>query len=55
MIPVIERIRKEFDIPISVDTTKSEVAAAALNAGCEIINDINGLKGDPGLLARLQK
>ncbi len=55
VIPVIERIRKEFDIPISVDTTKSEVAAAALNAGCEIINDINGLKGDPGIALQIAK
>ena len=55
VIPVIERIRKEFDIPISVDTTKSEVAAAALNAGCEIINDINGLKGDPGIALQIAR
>ena len=55
VIPVIERIRKEFDIPISVDTTKSEVAAAALSAGCEIINDINGLKGDPGIAFQIAK
>lgn len=46
VIPVIERIKKEFDIPVSVDTTKSAVAEEALKAGCEIINDIRGLKGD---------
>lgn len=55
VIPVIERIRKEFDIPISVDTTKSEVAKAALKAGCEIINDINGLKGDPGIALQIAR
>ena len=55
VIPVIERIRKEFDIPISVDTTKAEVAKAALKAGCEIINDINGLKGDPGIALQIAR
>ena len=46
VIPVIEAIKKEFDIPLSVDTTKSVVAEEALKAGCEMINDINGCRGD---------
>jgi dihydropteroate synthase, putative len=45
-VPVIEAIRRESDILISVDTWKSEVAAAALAAGADIINDITGLLGD---------
>jgi len=53
VLPVIERIKKEFDIPVSVDTTKSAVAEAALSAGCEIINDINGLKGDRELAGKI--
>ena len=46
VVPVIEAIRRESDILISVDTWKSEVAAAALAAGVDIINDITGLLGD---------
>ena len=46
VVPVIEAIRRESDILISVDTWKSEVAAAALSAGADIINDITGLLGD---------
>src|SRR5580765_748242 len=40
-IPVIEAVRKRFDTPISIDTTKSEVAERAMDAGAEIINDIS--------------
>ena len=46
VVPVIEAIRQESDILISVDTWKSEVAAAAVAAGADIINDITGLLGD---------
>jgi dihydropteroate synthase len=46
VVPVIEAIIKRFDMPISVDTTKSDVALAAINAGAEIINDISGLRFD---------
>ena len=46
VVPVIEAIRQESDIVISVDTWKSEVAAAALSTGADIINDITGLLGD---------
>ncbi len=49
VIPVIEALSKEMDIPISVDTYKSAVAQRAIGAGAEIINDISGLKFDPGL------
>lgn len=44
--PVIERLRQEFDIPISIDTYKSTVAEAALMAGADLVNDIWGLKYD---------
>lgn len=46
VVPVIERLKKEFDIPISVDTYKSHVALAAVLAGADLINDIWGLKYD---------
>ncbi len=45
--PVIEKIRQRFDIPISADTYKSEVAKEAVRAGASLINDIWGLKYDP--------
>lgn len=44
--PVIENIAKHFQIPISIDTTKSEVAAKAVECGAEIVNDISGLRFD---------
>lgn len=44
--PVIEAIKKEFDIPVSVDTYKNEVARAALLSGADMLNDIWGLKHD---------
>jgi len=46
VIPVIERIHCEFDVPISVDTYKSDVARVALQSGAHVINDIWGLKYD---------
>jgi dihydropteroate synthase len=46
VVPVIEAVAKRFDIPISIDTSRSETAKAALNAGAEIINDISGLRFD---------
>ncbi|MGI9054663.1 MAG: dihydropteroate synthase [Pyrinomonadaceae bacterium] len=46
VVPVIGEISKRFDIPISIDTSKSEVAAKAVEAGAEIINDISGLRFD---------
>ena len=53
--PVIEAVKRELDIPVSVDTYKSKVAAAAIEAGADLVNDIWGLKYDPemaGLIAR---
>lgn len=46
VVPVIEALKKEFDVPVSVDTYKSRVASAALSAGADLINDIWGLKYD---------
>lgn len=47
VVPVIEALATEFDIPLSIDTSKSEVAEAAILAGAEIINDVSGLAFDP--------
>jgi len=49
VIPVIESLTKEVDVPISIDTYKSNVAQRAIQAGAEIINDISGLHFDPSL------
>lgn len=45
-VPVVEAIVKRFDVPVSIDTSKADVARAAIDAGAEIINDISGLKFD---------
>ena len=55
ILPVIERLAPRVPVPLSVDTTKSEVARAALSAGAEIVNDISGFSFDPrmaGVAAR---
>jgi dihydropteroate synthase len=51
VVPVIERLAKTSNIPLSIDTTKASVARAALDAGAEIINDISGLRFDPTIAA----
>ena len=52
VLPVIERLREAAaDLPISIDTGKPTVAAAALAAGADLLNDVNGLRGDAGLAA----
>ena len=49
VVPVIEGIRKNFDIPVSVDTADAQVAKAALEAGCSLVNDIRSLQGDENM------
>jgi len=49
VIPVIEGIARAADTPISIDTTKAEVAREALAAGASIVNDITGLHADASL------
>jgi dihydropteroate synthase len=49
VLPVIDALRGKLTIPISIDTTKSEVARAAARAGAEILNDISGLRFDPAI------
>jgi dihydropteroate synthase len=48
VVPVIERLAADLDVPISVDTRKAEVARAALDAGADIVNDVSGLE-DPDM------
>lgn len=47
VIPVIEGLRQRYDVPISIDTYKANVAEAALNAGATWLNDVWGLRADP--------
>ena len=44
--PVIEAVKKHFDIPVSIDTYKGTVTEAALQAGADLVNDIWGFKHD---------
>lgn len=46
VVPMIRMVKENFDIPVSIDSYKSEVVEAALNAGADMVNDIWGLKYD---------
>lgn len=50
VIPAIELIRRNSDIPISIDTYKSEVAEEALKYGADIVNDISGFRFDKNIV-----
>ena len=50
VLPVIEGLSHEVDVPISIDTYKAEVARRALDAGADMINDVWGLRQDPTLV-----
>jgi dihydropteroate synthase len=51
VIPVIERLARETDAPISIDTYKAEVARAALDTGAKLVNDVHGFRRDPEIAA----
>jgi dihydropteroate synthase len=57
ILPVLEKLRGRIQIPISVDTSKAEVAEGAAEAGAEILNDVTGLRNDPRIadVARRRK
>jgi dihydropteroate synthase len=55
ILPVLEKLRGKLKIPISVDTSKAEVAEAAANQGAEILNDVTALRADPRLAEVAQK
>src|SRR4051812_24842686 len=46
VLPVIEQLRQKSDVAISIDTSKADVAEAAVQAGAEVVNDITGGRGD---------
>jgi len=47
VIPVIQDLARQTSVPVSVDTSKSEVARASLTAGAQAINDVTAMNGDP--------
>ena len=47
VLPLVEALAAEFDVPVSIDTQKAEVAEAALDAGAAIVNDVSALRTDP--------
>lgn len=51
LLPVVQGLRRESDVPISVDTYKANVAQAALAAGADIVNDISALRFDPRMIS----
>jgi dihydropteroate synthase len=57
ILPILRGLRGKIRIPISVDTSKAEVAEAAAEAGAEIVNDVTGLRNDPRIaeVARRRK
>jgi dihydropteroate synthase len=50
VVPVVRRLAAEAGVPVSVDTTKASVAAAALEAGAEVVNDVSAGRADPDML-----
>ena len=50
VIPVVTALAKQVQVPLSIDTSKAEVARQALTAGAHIINDVTGLAGDPAMV-----
>ncbi len=51
VLPIIQALRRESQVLLSIDTSKAAVAQAALDAGADIINDVTGLRGDPEMPA----
>lgn len=49
VLPVVETLSKELDLPISIDTYKSEVALKTLDAGAAMVNDISAMRFDPDM------
>lgn len=48
-VPAVAAVRAATALPVSIDTRRAEVAAAALDAGADLVNDIDGLRGDPDM------
>jgi len=55
VIPIIRLLKNNFDIPVSIDTTKAEVAEEAFKQGADILNDISACRFDPNMVKILKK
>ena len=55
VVPIIEAVKARFDVPVSIDTYKGNVAEAALQAGADLVNDIWGLKYDKNMAEVIAK
>ncbi len=55
LLPVLRAVRRQVDVPISVDTYRADVAAAALGEGADWINDVWGLRMDPDMPTLMAK
>ncbi len=49
VLPVIERLASELDVPLSIDTSKAGVAGGAIEAGAQVVNDVTALRADPDM------
>ncbi len=55
VVPVVEELARQGEVPLSIDTSKAAVARACLEAGASVINDVTGLRGDPDMPAVARK
>src|SRR5438105_11103862 len=55
VVPVVEALARQTQVPISVDTSKAEVARQCLERGAAIINDVTALSGDPEMVGVVQR
>jgi dihydropteroate synthase len=55
VVPVVRALAAKASLPVSVDTSKAEVARQCLDAGASVVNDVTGLRGDPEMPAVVRK
>ncbi|MBD3360843.1 dihydropteroate synthase [Candidatus Peregrinibacteria bacterium] len=55
VIPILKKIKRNIDIPISIDTYKSEVARQAVEEGADIVNDVTALRQDPKMVKIIKR
>jgi dihydropteroate synthase len=55
VLPAVERIVREVDVPVSIDTYRAATAEAALRAGAAMVNDISGFRADPAMAATVAR
>ena len=51
VLPVVEAVSSEVDVPVSIDTMTADVARAAVEAGARVVNDVSGLEADPEMVS----